>query len=363
MRMKSIPISWIAVLGESALAGWSRETGAVRVLPRPAAGRVDDLWKALRPLLQVRRGATGLLLSADAYTQSIRLPDHQTAGLPEAELHRLLAFEAEPFSQIAPDAAVLACTPGEADPGATTRSWNILEMPRADAALLLRAVRSDRLRIAAFGAVPAAWRSAAPVDWQSPEAAAEFAALAEAPPALLIPASAAAPESGALARGSLRQNALAASLLLCIGAYFLLGHFADDAKRRLSEREISAQRVEQLRQEAQSLRRQIEETGNDRRDAELAATQLARFRAAWSALLDGLTAAGEGGSVIQRISATGPFSAKIDAYCSDPAEPARAMDRLAESTAETGWEIHPGALQSGTASGIVRYSFTAELKP
>lgn len=364
MRTKSTSISWIAVLGESALAGWSRGSGTVQTLPRPAVGRVADLWKALRPLLPTRRGAAGLILSADAYTQSLRIPDRQTAGLPEADLHRLLAFEAEPFSQIAPDDAVLTCNPGEPDAGGS-RSWEIAEFPRSDASQLLRIARADHLRISAFGPVPAEWRNASPADWQTPAAAEFLAAIADAPPTLLVPASAAAPDSGSFTslRGNLRQNALAAALLLCLAAYFILDRAESSARRRLADREISAQRLQQLQQEAQSIRRQIEETGDARRNAERAASRLARFRAAWSSLLDGLTDAGEGGSVIQRISANGPFTAKIDAYCSDPAEPARAMDRLAEATAETGWEIHPGALQSGSASGIVRYSFTAELKP
>lgn len=359
--MKSQTTSWVAVATETALYAWSRETGAVLSASRPLTGGLDAVWAALRPLLPSQRGATGILLSSDVYTQTIRLPERQTARLPEAELRNLLAFEAEPFSQISPAAALLAYAAGGTDVSGT-RSWDIAEFPRDDAALLLRAAKTDRLRLSGIAALPEAWGHAAP---DSPETAALLSSLADTPPALLISASAVsgAGDKTGSAKGNLRQNALAAALVLTFAAYLLLGHFAKVAQRKARELESSAQRVTALQQQVQSIRRQIDDIRGASQRAEEAERKLERYRGAWSSLLGGLTKACEGGVVVQRISATGPFAVRVEAYCANPDEPTRAMEQLADSTAEAGWIVHPGALQSGSSPGVTRFSFTAEIAP
>ena len=359
--MKSQTASWVAVATETELYAWSRETGAVASAPRPISGGMRAVWSVLRPLLPAQRGAMGILLSSDVYTQTLRLPERQTARLPEAELRNLLAFETEPFSQIAPSAALLAYAAGGTDVSGT-RSWDIAEFPREDAALLLRAAKADRLRLSGIAALPEAWGHATP---DSPEAAALLASLADAPPTLLISANAVFgvdAKSGS-AKGSLRQNALAAALIFTFAAYLLLGNFARAAQRKTRELESSAQRVAVLQQQVQSIRHQIDEIRGAGQRAEVAERKLERYRGAWSSLLDGLTKACEGGVVVQSISATGPFAVRVEAYCANPDEPTRAMEQFAMSTAEAGWIVQPGALQSGTSPGVTRFSFTAEMAP
>lgn len=348
-------IAWIAVITETTVFGWSRATGTTRSAPRPASGGPESLWTALRPLLPARRGAIGLVLSSDFYTQTLRLPERQTAGLPEPDLHRLLAFEAEPFSQLAPDAALVAAEPGASD-ASGVRAWSLLEVPRADAAALVRAAKADRLRIAAFGPAPAA-----DVD--------DLAPWADTPPAPLLPASAAVARGGA-SRGGLRLGgenprnvALAVVLLLCAAHYLATSLLATSAQRRAKELEASAQRVAASQQQLATVRKQISDLSAARRRAETSVERLARYRGAWPALLAGLTEACSGGAVIQRLTATGPFAATVEAYCADPAEPVRALDRLATATEASGWTIHPHAVQQGAAIGVVRFSFDAELRP
>lgn len=349
-------IDWIAAVTGDALFAWSRETGATRSVPRPASGGSEAVWAALRPLLPAKRGAVGLFLSSDFYTQTLRLPERQTAGLPESDLHRLLAFEAEPFSQLAPDAALVAAVSGDPD-ASGVRDWSLLEVPRADATALLRAAKADRLRIDALGPVPAAFSGD------------DLAPLADTSSAPLLPASAVAAR-GATPGGGLRLGgenprnvALAIVLLLCAAHYIGTAHLASSAQRQAKELEASAQRVTAAQQELSSLRKQIADIGDARQRAEAAAARLARYRGAWPALLAGLTEACSGGAVLQSITATGPFSATVEAYCADPAEPVRALDRLATATEASGWTIHPHAVQNGPAIGVVRFSFDAQLQP
>lgn len=351
------PVEWIAVLTETGLAGWSRASGTVKTLPRAPGLAPDAAFAAVLPLLDAPRGSAGLVLAADFFAQSIRLPARQTQGLSEDELHRVLAFEAEPFSQIAPDAGLLACAPAAPDPDGS-RAWEVVQIARADAEALQRAVRDARLRLAALGAPPRGFDAAAP-----DVAAATLRALADgtAPAPLAPPA--AKPSPFAISGAGLRQTSLAIALVGCLATYFVQESRLKTVRAELSRREVSAQRLSSLQGELQSLRAQADEIVRARREAADASARLVAFHNAWGALLRSLSSAGGGGTVIHSLAATGPFAATVGAFSADEAEPARAMAAIAADAAHAGWSIHPGRIEAGGNGGLVRFAFTAELDP
>ena len=351
------PVEWIAVLTETTLAGWSRGGGSVRTLPRaPGQGPVAA-WEAALPLLDAPRGSAGFVLAADFFAQSIRLPARQTQGLSEEELRRALAFEAEPFSRISPDAGLLAHIGGTPEPDGTG-TWDVVQVARADAEALQRAVRSAHLRLSALGPPP---RGFLPEDEAS--AAETLRALADGAAAVALARPAATSPLRTLSAPALRQAALAAALAGCLAAYVAQDARLKRAGAELSRREISAQQLSALQGELQSLRNQAAEIARSRQDAADAAARLVVFRGAWGALLRSLASAGGGGTVVQSLVATGPFAAKIGAFCADDAEPARAMAAIAADAASAGWAIHPGLIETGGSGGLVRFSFSAELDP
>lgn len=348
------PVEWIAVLTETGLAGWSRGRGTVRTLPRAAGTSPAAAWEAARPLLDAPRGSAGLVLATDFFAQSIRLSARQTQGLSNEELRRALAFEAEPFSQIAPDAGLLAYAPGAPDPDGS-RPWEVVQVSRADAETLQRAVRTSHLRLAAFGAPP---RGFLP---DAPDAADTLRALADgdvtAP--LVPPAAKSSPLD--VPSSTLRQASLAIALVACLTTYFAQDARLQRARAEVNRREFSAQQLTALQGELQSLRDQADAITRARQESADAAARLGAFRGAWAALLRSLAAAGSGGTVVQSLAATGPFAAEVGAFCADEAEPARAMAAIAADAAPAGWSIHPGRIEAGASGGLVRYTFTATL--
>ena len=350
------PVEWIAVLTETGLAGWSRASGTVRTLPRAPGLPLDAAFTAALPLLDAPRGSAGLVLAADFFAQSIRLPARQTHGLSDDELRRVLAFEAEPFSQIAPDAGLLACTPGSPEPDGS-RAWEVVQIARADAEAIQRAVRASHLRLAAFGAPP---RSFQP---DAPDAAETLRALADGTaPVPLAPPAPRTSDFG-LRTSDIRQASLAIALVACLTTYFAQDARLQRARAEVGRRGASALQLTALQGELQSLRDQADGITRARQEAADAAVRLGAFRGAWAALLRSLAAAGSGGTVVQSLAATGPFAAEVGAFCADEAEPARAMAAIAADAAPAGWSIHPGRIEAGAGSGLVRYTFTATLDP
>ena len=348
------PVEWIAVLTEAELAGWSRASGTVRTLPRVPGFAPDAAFTAALPLLDAPRGSAGLVLAADFFAQSIRLPARQTQGLSDDELHRVLAFEAEPFSQIAPDAGLLACASGTPDPDGS-RAWEVVQIARPDAEALQRAVRAARLRLAALGAPPRGF------DADDPNAAESLRAIADGTTPLPLAPPAAKPSPFAVSGAGLRQTSLAIALVGCLAAYFAQESRLKTVRAELSRREVSAQRLSSLQGELQSIRAQSDEIVRARNEAADAAARLVAYRNAWGALLRSLSSAGGGGTVVQSLAANRPFAATVGAFCADEAEPARAMAAIAADAARAGWSIHPGRIEAG--NGLVRFAFTAELDP
>ena len=350
------PVEWIAVLTETGLAGWSRGRGTVRTLPRAAGTSPAAAWEAARPLLDAPRGSAGLVLAADFFAQSIRLPARQTQGLSDDELRRALAFEAEPFSQIAPDAGLLAYAPGSPEPDGS-RPWEVVQISRADAETLQRAVRASHLRLAAFGAPP---RGFLP---DAPDAADALRALADG--TATVPLAPPAPRSSdfGLRTSDIRQASLAIALVACLTTYFAQDARLQRVRAEVNRREFSAQQLTALQGELQSLRDQADAIAHARQEAAAAAARLVAFRGAWAALLRSLSSAGSGGTVVQSLAATGPFAAEVGAFCADEAEPARAMAAIADDAAPAGWSIHPGRIEASAGSGLVRYTFTSTLDP
>ena len=360
--MKSRPISWVAVATETALCAWSRKSGAVRTAPRPATGGLSALLSDLPSLVSAGRKDVGLLLLSDIHSQTVRIPERQSTGLAESDLRQLLAFEAEPFSQIASGDAAIAWSGGALD-DTGFRSWEIVELSRSDTVPFLREARRQGLAIDAFGAVPAAWRDIG--DVTGPEAASLLAGWADDPPAPLLSAAVVAEGSAGVknASGDIRQAALAASLLLCLGLYLGLGHVLDARKSREAALAVSAQRVTALREQVDSVRRQADEVGAASQRAEEASRKLDLYRGAWASLLHAVSEASAGGAVIRSIDSTGPFSARLEAYCTDPDEPVRFLETLSGKAAEYGWTVRPDVLHGASSSGLARFSFIVELTP
>lgn len=344
-------IDWIAVFAEDGLAVWNRE-GQIQTAPRPQTTDADAAWDAARPLVAAPRGASGLLLSSDFFSQTIRLPARQSVGLSADELRQALAYEVQPFSRIAPDAGLLGYAPLPSSPGEDS-SWELVQVPRADAEALRRAVRASRLRLAGLGAPPRGFLAAAPD-------AAALAALADGVATQPI----ASPNTSApspVAAAPLRQTALAAALVLCLGTYVLQSLQLSAARREVTRRERSAQGVERLRDELRDVRRQCDDIVRARDEAAEAARRLVIYRGAWAALLRSLAAAG-GNAVVRDITSTGAFAADVRGYGADEAGPSRAMAAIATEAARSGWTIQPGSLRAA-ADGIVRFSFRATLDP
>ena len=348
-------VEWIAVLAEGDVSAWTRAGGSVRTVPRPAVGGLEAAWGAALPLLpDLPRGAAGLLLSSDFFAQSIRLPERQTQGLGDADLRRALAFEAEPFSQIAPDAGLLAFAAGEPEADGA-RAWHLVQVSRRDAEALEGAVRSARLRLAGLGAPPRGFDPAAP------DAADRLRALAEgtAPQPLVT----AAPKSGAKdAAQRLRTGSLAAALVGCLAVYAAQESALKSARLEVTKREVSAQGVAALQGQLQDVRGRIAEITRARAEAADAARRLVAYRAAWGGLLRSLSEAG-GGIVIQSLAATGPFSADIRAFSANASEPPAAMAAIAASAGRLGWSVQPGAIEASADGGLVRFSFSAKFDP
>ena len=346
-------VEWIAVFTESDVSAWTRSGGSVRTVPRPASGGLKAAWEAAQPLFSAPRGAAGIVLSTDFFAQSIRLPDRQTQGLAEDDLRRVLAFEAEPFSQISPDAGLLAFAPGAAGADGS-RTWEVMQVARQDAEALEGAARAARLRLAGLGVPP---RTFDPAVADAPDLLKTLADGTASQP-LVSPATT---TRGGDA-GRLRSALLAAALVACLATYGVQESMLSKARAELSRREISAQGVAGLQRQLQDIQGRIAEVERARAEAADAAGRLVAYRAAWGGLLRSLSEAG-GGMVVQRLAATGPFAADIRAFCADEAEPARAMAAIAPSAGPLGWQVHPGPIESSADGGIVRFSFSAELDP
>lgn len=151
--MKSLTVHTIVLITASRFwrADLAMPGGEVQGLwsgSRRAGGALGESVRAALAL----GGASGrsvLVLTTDAWVQSLALHPGQVAGLSQADLARALAFEVEPFSGIPSlDSAIGAASSGARD--GTTGFW-VTQLRSGERDAVQQAVKDSGSRLAAIG--------------------------------------------------------------------------------------------------------------------------------------------------------------------------------------------------------------------
>ena len=327
----------------------SRQTGGAA-----ANSAADSVAAALR-LSRVRRSARVLVLSADFFSQTIRLPRRQMAGLSGAEIETALAYEIEPFSNIPMDAGVAAFRPLSEESG-DTASWRAVQLARADWDAISSAVHAAGGRLA--GCAPLD-----PLPASDDEIAAALMQVAAdaASPQSRIPV--AAPATSSKDQGGLPRTAIISFILVALACAI---HFGIATRMRAGLRSDAAVR-ESLAAENNRIAAEIR--GIEARRAEIARAaaelqaakdSLLVCRKAWSSLLRDLPAAC--GEDVMVVSITGDISSGgvgVEAIATDADAPAACMVRLAGLASESGWKLTPREVRGGSR-GPVTFRFALD---
>ena len=351
--MKTNAIDIVIALADGAAFRFDAATGAPLILRRAYAVQREALADALSSA-RVKRGSRVLVLSSDFFSQVVRLPRRQVAGLPDDDLRAALLYEIEPFSNIPRDQGVsgFQALTGES---ADTLAWRVLQVSAADYAALESVARAAGARLAGcapLDSVPAdesAWAETA-------RRAAD--AVSATPPATAL----AAPADASSRRHSLPRVAAA---LFAVCAVACAAHFAiasatrarlgadvAERSRLAAENESIVSRTRDAEQRRAAIEREAAERAAD--DARFRA-----FRFAWSSLLAELPAACGDDVLLRSLSGSLAGGATVDALATGADAPDACMVRLAERVADDGWRLTPRELRA-TGSGPSAFRFSLE---
>jgi len=350
----------IAVMAGRAV--WTDRTG--NTLQTLALGSHASAALALTALLQThpaQRGFHALVLSAEFFTQTVRLPAAQTHGLSSDELTAALVFEVEPFSNIPQAHGQAAFVAGSEASG--LRVWNVLQIARSEIQCLQTAVGAAGGRVVGLASADLASLSSL-TDHELAARLRNIAREAEAPSPpfpVVFPCT---------KRLNISVQALAACLTLALVCCTCLAH-AIRAKAHLAALRRQTRTLATLTDEnAQiesanaALRSKIDALEKTRAARESAAQTFARYRTAWRALMHGLLASCDGTLVLRRIDGGAFFEAEISGLSTSERAPGDYLAQLAEHIGPDGWHIQSEALQPVTSLGglgPVHFSFRVRL--
>ncbi len=314
------------------------------------AGDLATALAAVRP----RRGARVLVASDAVFSQIVRIPAAQTAGLSQTELESALFFEVEPFCGIARDDAVIGVE------HLANGEWRVAVARRAELASLQTRVHAARCRLVGVAALPRE------VDAGDPAAVQDALFTGDGPSAAILQ-----PPRGGMSPGTLAAVSAVATLLLallCACDWLRLSHAERNLRAELAEAEPIAAANARIKREIQADEDHVRamEAARDRREAALAG--LASRRDSWHSLLSTLASDCGDRAVIRVIAAddsqavdsgAAPRGARVEGLGANPPAAADAMARLSSALLAKGWKVEPGAVTErpgGTASFSFRVS-------
>ena len=304
---------------------------------RHARGGATDALTAALGLSRLRRSARVLVLSSEFFSQTIRLPRRQVAGLSNAEIETALAYEIEPFSNIARENGIAAFQPLP-DEAADTASWRAVQISLADWDSLAAAVHAAGGRLAGCAALD-------PLPGGDDAVAGELlriAADAQAePPRIPV----AAPASASAQSARLPKAAMMIFILVALacGIHWLIASRACARLRAdVDAREALAAVNNRIANELRGVESRRDKIVRDTADRAAAADSLLAYRKAWGSLFHDLSAACGDDVMLRSISGgIDPSGVDVEAIATDVDAPASCMARLAAMAAESGWALTP----------------------
>ena len=326
-------------------------TGEVRALPRQGRMPVAEAVGAALRAAPVKRGARVLVLSAEFFTQAVRLTALQTNGLSRDELLAALVFEVEPFSNIPHQQGVAECVAGEASGHVTT--WQVLQIASAELNRLVAAVRAAGGRAAGFALADAQGADAL----ERLRSAAEAAESPSPPFPVIVP-----PPTGAAAH----RLAIAASVLFALAAVGCGAHYfrASERLRTVREQVAELDALEaintRISAENQALRIKIGALQKARGDTAAVESAAAQHRGAWAALIRGLAEASTERVLIRQIESPAAFAADIEGTGVAEQDAGEYLTRLSRMVEPSGWRLSPRQVHG--SGGPVRFRFSVSLQ-
>lgn len=306
------------------------------------AGSTTSTLGALFKAKPLRRGSRVLVFSHDFFTQVVRLPEQQAAGMAAQELQTALAFEVEPFSGITADKGAVAYAGGAAEAG--VRSWQVLQVANSELTVLQGVVRDAGGRLAGVAAVGGAQQALS--DTELATTLLQWAADGGVP---II-----RPQVRKMVSGS-RELIVGFVFLLtcaiCLGHFFYAKARLERLQRELREAQREAAVNNQISSSNTVLRRQIDDITKRRARRNQAGRTMARYRDAWSVLMRGLMTTSSESVVIRGISSGQIFEADIKGVCVSEHEPGDYLVRLAAAIADSGWQLNTATIAAPSAPG------------
>ncbi|MDR0993884.1 MAG: hypothetical protein LBN38_04880 [Verrucomicrobiota bacterium] len=317
---------------------------------------------------QLPRNAAVLLLDAEAWCQTLELPESQLKGLSPEALSALISFEAEAFSGLSSQAARHAYTLAPARNGLV--ACRIMQVSDEDIRNMAEASRRAHLRLVGISH-PAFLlevdSSAATVPDVSEGTMSAWVERwrehrAKGPPLPFIPAPA-APESP-------RRPVFigAAAFLLAVGICWAVqevGAFRLRGKEAaLADLMALQAQADRFHQQAQAIRA---ETGQWLQQEAIEIKQKEQMDAARKALgflLHALADSCPDGVMLRGIRAHGPFGLEVEGWSSNPRDTDAFFVALGEQVVPHGWSVLPGSVAARhvLANGGP-WHFTCTLQP
>ncbi len=304
---------------------------------------------------RVKRNARVLVLSTDFFSQTVRLPRRQIAGLSAAEIETALAYEIEPFSNIPRDQGVAAFQ-ALTDEGADTSSWRTVQIARADWDSLDAAAIAADARLA--GCAPLASLPAS--DEAIAGALLQYASDAlSSPPRIPVAAVA-----STTAKSQVMPKVAATLYLLvaiaCLLHYVFVPRMRDNLRTDVEEREALAAANATIANEIRAIEARSEQLKKNLAARNDAALSLSAYRKAWSSLLHDLVTACGDDVMVRSISGDVlSGGVMVEAIATDVDAPASFMVRLADLTAKNGWMLTPRDVRNET-KGPSSFRFSLE---
>ncbi len=286
--MKAAPTTFILVTANRvARADFDGDLRLAKSAPRPPA--VADAIRAALALGGKAARETWVL-SADIWSQEVKLNSAQVAGLSQEQIGRALSFEVEPFSGI----PVMESATGFRDAG--DGMFKVAQMPRAELGTIARAVAGAGGRLAGV-----AHPGAAPVDdeallewWpRQPERIA-------AGPVVMPPEAEPSPRRFFLA--ALVMEAAALIILVLIFAW--MGNRFRDLQKRNEDFTAASRELDAVNRSGDALRRQLASLEKQDKQREHVHSR----RGAVLALLNTLAQIRTDDIVVRGLTAEGPSS-------------------------------------------------------
>ena len=313
------------------------ENGGQAAAPAAAAAVAVALRAAPVP-----RRARVLVISTEFFSQVVRLPRGQVAGLAPAELSAALYYEIEPFTNLPREQGADAFAEAPDEAAAGQRAWRAVQVSRAEVEAIAAAVRGAKALLAGCAPCVAAPTSAPP-DAAAWEAAMRRAAgeASATPPRL--PVALPAENPGEKTRRAVFLSALlfATAAAGCLAHGLAVSRDLSRLRREVAERETLASEQARAASALRDVQGRIAAIEQARASREAAAARLRSARTAWRDLLDGLPRACGEDVMLRSLDGSLDAGVRAEAIAADADAAADCMARLADEAARRGWRLLP----------------------